>query len=92
MLVIITDGNAGVGDDLYSKLSANSNLLTDHQFIFVFVIEMWAYQGQWSLTGLMSRSNDGGKSHKIEMSTEGGEIRERTTTLTVWEELQFSSS
>ena len=53
MLVIITDGNAGVGDDLYSKLSANSNLLTDHQFIFVFVIEMWAYQGQWSLTGLL---------------------------------------
>ena len=52
MLVIITDGNAGVGDDLYSKLSANSNLLTDHQFIFVFVIEMWAYQGQWSLTVL----------------------------------------
>ena len=53
MLVIITDGNAGVGDDLYSKLSANSNLLVDHQFIFVFVIEMWAYQGQWSLTGLL---------------------------------------
>ena len=53
MLVIITDGNAGVGDDLYSKLSANSNLLTDHQFIFVFVIEMWAYQGQRSLTGLL---------------------------------------
>ena len=54
MLVIITDGNAGVGDDLYSKLSANSNLLTDHQFIFVFVIEMWAYQGQWSLTVLLA--------------------------------------
>ena len=58
MLVIITDGNAGVGDDLYSKLSANSNLLTDHQFIFVFVIEMWAYQGQRSLTGLLELEGD----------------------------------
>ena len=39
---------------------------------------------------LMSRSNDGGKSHEIEVSTEGGERRERTKTLTIQSGKNFS--